>query len=182
MYNVIDQEELKKLMSDGWSWHGGGGMLEEPNTYILVDEDGNEYTAVVSDEPVNLDATANDIRIGTTAATNTGVTEGTKVIPSYIVVEGFCEVASGAEMKIKMYSEMCHYTKLQAMVCDYNDTVINSVSTNKVVIESKVYNVNSTEALSEVAVDSENLAIDLSIINESDKTVLIRYFTYKEVY
>lgn len=46
-------------------------------TYILVDENGNEVPAVYMGADTILTATANDIRLGTTAITDEGVTEGT---------------------------------------------------------------------------------------------------------
>lgn len=55
----------------------GGGIIEiAPDTIILIDEDGNEVAAHLTDSEVELTATANDIRLGTTAITNDGVTHG----------------------------------------------------------------------------------------------------------
>lgn len=160
----------------------GYGSYQEPSVYILVDEDGNEYTAIPSDEEINLDATSNDIRIGKRAATNTGLTDGTKEIPCYVTEEGFAQIKPGEDMKIYFFTDKCHYTKLQAMVCDYNTKPSDSVAVNKASINSKVYAANSIEALSDVTVDDANLAIDLGLTNDSDNDVVIRYFTYKEVY
>ena len=47
--------------------------------YVLVDEEGNEYPAVVMDEEITLTASADDIRVGKTAITKDGVTVGTLV-------------------------------------------------------------------------------------------------------
>lgn len=152
------------------------------NTMILVDEEGNEYPATLVDEEVTLTATANDIRLGTTAVTESGVIEGEKDIPAYYTIEGFEKIPAGSALKIKLFSDSYEYTKLQAIVCAFGGTIDNSVSAEKVSINGKVYAVNSTVELAEVAVDSENRAIDLSLINESDNPVVIRFFTYKEVY
>lgn len=151
-------------------------------TYILVDEDGNEIPAVFVENETVFDATANDIRLGKIAASSEGVVEGTKEIPSYNTTEGFEYIPAGSDIKIRMFSDKCEYTKLQAMVCAFNTTTNDSVATEKVSIEGKVYEVNSTDAIAEVVVDVENQAIDLSIINESDNPVVVRFFTYKEVY
>lgn len=151
-------------------------------TYILIDENGNEFPAVFVENETVFTATANDIRLGTIAATADGVTEGTKDIPAYYVMEGSQKIDAGSTLKISLFSDMCEFTKLQALVCAYNTSSSDSVSTEKVSINGKVYAVNSTVELAEVAVDSENQAINLSIDNESSEPVLIRFFTYKEVY
>ena len=53
-----------------------GTETYDANTYILVDQDGNEIPAVLTEEEVELTATVNDIRIGTTAVTDDGVVTG----------------------------------------------------------------------------------------------------------
>lgn len=175
-------EEAKKALNRH-NGSGGGGTTEvDPTTIILVDEDGTEMTAVLTDKEVDLNATANDIRLGTVAVTDEGVTEGTKDIPAYYTFEGFRKISAGSALKINLYSDLCEYTKFQALVCAFNTNTNDSVSTEKVSIEGKVYEVNSTTALADVTVDSENQAIDLSLVNDSDKPVVIRFFTYKEVY
>lgn len=158
----------------------GGTGLER--TYILVDENGNEVVGVMSKNEVVFDATANDIRAGKVAASATGVVTGEKEIPAYYTIEGFEKVPAGSDLKIQLFSDSCEYTKFQAIICAAGDTIDASVSAEKVSINGKVYAVNSTVELAEVAVDSENQAIDLSLINESDNPVVIRFFTYKEVY
>lgn len=157
--------------------------VERPiNTFILVDDEGNETTAVVSEEEVILDATSNDIRLGKMAATVKGVTEGTKEIPTYNTEEGVVECLPGQTMRINFFSDQCEYTKLQALVCLFNTNRLDSVATTVVSINDKTYPVNSTEELSEVTVDSERQSIELNIANNNDKSVIIRYFTYKEEY
>lgn len=49
----------------------------EDNTYILVDEQGNELPVVLTEEKVDLTAEASDIRIGKTAVIDDGVVIGT---------------------------------------------------------------------------------------------------------
>ena len=56
----------------------GGSTPDSPgDVFILVDEAGNEATAVYVEEATVFDATANDIRAGKIAATESGVTVGT---------------------------------------------------------------------------------------------------------
>lgn len=174
-------EEAKKALE----YHSGrgGSMIEvSPNTIVLVDEEGTEVTAVLTDKEVDLNATANDIRLGTTAVTDDGVTVGTKDIPAYYTIEGYEYIPAGSDMVINLFSDSCEYTKLQVIICTYNTSFDDSVSATKVCINDKMYNVNSTSELTSVVVDSVNQAIDLSLTNDSGKPVLIRFFTYKEVY
>ena len=50
-----------------------------------------------------------------------------------------------------------------------------------IAINNEVYVVNSTEAIATVIKDGESRQIDLGITNDSDKSYVLRYFTYKEV-
>lgn len=150
-------------------------------TFVLVDKDGNEYPAVYVDSDVVFTATANDIRKGCTAVTAEGVIEGTKEIPSYNTSEGYKLIPSGETMKITGVTNY-EYTKLQALVCAFNSSISESVVTEKVCIDDKVYRVNSSELIAMVTIESENKAISLGITNDSGSPVLIRYFMYKEIY
>lgn len=163
--------------------HSGSGPSEETKTYILVDENGTEIPAVLVDEEVIFTATANDIREGAVAATGDGVTVGTKVIPSYNTTEAVMVVQPGKEMIIKTSDpDMYDYTELQVIVCKFNTNTSNSTASELVVINGKVYRMNDTEPVSSVIKNASDKTIDLGITNENDKPVLLRYFTYKEIY
>ena len=151
-----------------------------PATYILVDEDGNEVPAALVDEKVDLSATANDIRLGTTAVTAEGLTEGTKDIPAYHTTEGKIDILPGEAIEIHMYSDKCEYTKLQALICEFGGTLQDSVATVKVSIDGKVYEVNSFDPVASVTVDTDKQTINFGMHNESDAPLVVRYFTYKE--
>lgn len=56
-------------------------IVDNTVAYILVDENGNEVTAVMVEAETDLTATANDIRLGTTAVTVDGITEGKLIVP-----------------------------------------------------------------------------------------------------
>lgn len=149
---------------------------DDGETYILVDEFGNEIPAVLTDEEVDLTATANDIREGALAVTDDGVIVGEKEIPPYITTEGMVAVLAGKEFAIKSIRENALFTKLQALFCT------NSVVTDKVCINTKVYPVNTKDAISTVTVDTENQIIDFGIINDGTALYTIRYITYREEY
>ena len=54
-----------------------GGITSNGKTFILVDEDGNEIVGTVVEEITMFDATAEDIKIGKVAATDSGIVVGT---------------------------------------------------------------------------------------------------------
>lgn len=153
---------------------------EEPATYMLLTQDGQEIPAVVVSDETLFTATANDIRQGLVAATAEGVTTGTKDIPTYYTAEGVVVVPNGGQCKVK--HDLYDYTKFQGVVCGFNTSLTNSVSAEVVAIENGVYPVQSTEALASVTKDHDNTAVDLNIDNTSGTRCLIRYFMYKEEY
>lgn len=150
---------------------------EEIAAYVLVDESGNEYPAVLLAEGVELTATENDIRHGTIAVTDKGITTGEKVIPSYHTHQGYRLVEPGS--KIIHSGEDCDYTKMQAVVCDWNDDLSSSVAAEKVAIDNNMYAVQSIDTLSSITVTETS--IDFGIINDDENTKVLRFFYYKEI-
>lgn len=160
---------------------GGVTPLAETQTYILQDENGNEVPAVLVAEETIFTATANDIRLGTVAATAEGVTEGAKEIPPYYVTEGVRAVPAGSAFSITISEKDRHnYTKLQAIICQYSGSMAASVAADKVAINDNVYPVGSTEIVAAVTVDDATKTINLGITNEGATPCVIRFFTYKE--
>jgi hypothetical protein len=162
-------------------------MIEEvrsildATTFILVDQNGNEYPAVYVDSDTVCTATANDIRKGTVAVTPEGVIEGTKEIPAYYTAEGSLLILPGREFKLTGFKRY-EFTKLQVLICAFKTSASRSVVTEKVSINGKVYPVNSAEVLSEVTTDAETMSIILGVVNDSNVPYVMRYFTYKEEY
>lgn len=159
---------------------GGAGLAQ---TYILEDENGNEIVGVVSDEEVVLDATVNDVREGKTFASGFGVMTGEKEIPAYHTNQGSVLIPAGSEVKISSLDHLdtYAYTKLQAILCDFNTSISDSVSAIKVSIDGHVYDVRSADSLSEVTKNDSDKTIDFGIINETSNPQILRYFTYKEI-
>ena len=157
-----------------------GSYSQMGKTFILTDSDGNEITGVVVGQEQVFTAGDNDVRVGMVYASDGGVSTGTKDIPAYHTTEGYKLVPVGSEYKIII--QACEFTKLQVLICAFNTSTKDSVATEKVSINGKVYAVNSTEELSTVTVDSENITINLGIVNEDDAPCVMRYFTYKEEY
>lgn len=161
-------------------------MIEEvknilnATTFILVDDAGNEYPAAYLDSAVRVTAGPNDIRKGTTAITTDGLIIGEKEIPSYRAIEGCVKIKPGSAMNIPLFSDMCEYTVLQAIICAYNTRIDDSVAAKRVVIDSNVYEVNSIESLSVVSVDSDKQTIVLGVTNDSTENEVIHYMIIKE--
>lgn len=150
-------------------------------TFILVDQDGREYPAVWVESDTVCNATANDIRKGSVAITPEGVIEGTKEIPAYHTTEGYKLIPAGSELKVTGITHY-DYTKLQALICAFNSTIADSVSTEKVCVGDEIYPVNSTDVVSTVSIEADKKAISFGIVNDGESPVVIRYFTYKEIY
>lgn len=156
------------------------GETDDTATYILVDENGNEIAAVATDEIVEIDGEANDVREGVTVVTSEGITVGTKEIPSYHTSEGYRIVTVGSAFWIP--HERYAYTKFQAVICDFNSSLVKSVSAIKVALEDRVYDVQSTTPISSVFKDDTNARVDFGIINDTGNICIIRYIMYKEIY
>lgn len=160
-----------------------GGNPVTPKSYVFQTEDGQEFVGVLVDEETIFNATANDIRQGKIAVTDAGKIVGDKVIPAYHTSEGARLVPAGTAYYIPFFDNLNYYdyTKLQAMICLFNSTLSNSVSTEKVVINDNVYEVNSTSSISVITKNDAEKKIVLGINNESSNPHVLRYFTCKEI-
>ena len=108
-----------------------GRTPDNSQVYILEDENGVRVMAVLTDEEVDLTATPNDIRIGSTAVTDDGIVTGEKEIPSYNTREGYRIITKGSRFALYTPTHY-NYTKLQAIICPFNTSVIESVSAESV--------------------------------------------------
>jgi hypothetical protein len=157
---------------------GGSAPLK---TVILTDENGNEVTGVVTDSEVIFTATDNDVREGMVYASDSGVSTGTKDIPAYRTTQGFQAIPVGSSFSIPLskYNKY-DYTKLQCVIAPFNTTMSNSVATDKVSINDCVYVAGTVDKIADVTKNHNTKSIDLNITNTSEKSYIIRYFTYKE--
>lgn len=157
---------------------GGFGY---PKSFVITDDSGNELTAVVTDEEmVVFDATPADVRINKKFASENGIQTGENTI-TYRTIKGRELVPAGQTLSIMLDEHnMYNFTKIQCMIAPFNTNVKNSVAIDKVVIDDCVYNVGSTEKLSDVTKNSTTLSIDLNITNNTDDYCVIHYFTYRE--
>ena len=151
-------------------------------TIVLRDENGNEFVAVLVDEEVDFTATADDIREGKVAATDDGVTVGEKYIPTYLATHGNRLIMPGKSFSVKLPDyDLYDYSEFQSILCIYNKNMANSNNCDRVVINDNLYEVLSTESLSEIQLNHEDKTIEFGIVNETSSPYLIRYFTFKEV-
>ena len=155
-----------------------------PKSYIFVDEEGDEVAGSLVSQETVFDAVENDVREGKVFASELGVKTGTKVIPSYNTHEGVKIVTAGSKFEITTLTDMelFKFTKLQAIICDFNTSLSDSVSASKVSISGNVYEVKTVLPLAVVTANETTQSIDFGITNETNKPQILRYFTYKEIY
>ena len=123
-----------------------------------------------------------DIRDGKIAVTMSGIVEGTKNFPSYETTESKAVILPGMEYRIHLpLEDQYDYTSFQAIFCTYNTTEDDSVAAERVAIMDNVYNVGETSVFKPVTKDDESKTIYFGFSNETENSVVIRYFTYREV-
>ena len=158
-----------------------GSYSQIGKTFILQDENGNEITGIVVDNPVLFTAGDNDVRDGMIYASDHGVSVGTKDIPIYRTEAGYWGIVPGQKFTIPMSNyDLYDYTKLQCIIAPYNTSFANSVVADKVVIDDCVYEARSSVKLSDVIKNQNTKSIDLNITNDSDVNYIIRFFMYRE--
>ena len=154
--------------------------LENPDKVVyLFTPDGGEttvYAQLVGEEKVDLNATPNDIRIGTKAVTNSGVVDGDKDIPAY-----YCRYGSKlvfAESEIVIDIPEYDFKSLMISIASYNTKISDSISVNFVSVGTEMYEAKATTKLADITVDTTNERINVGI-TASEKSV-VRYFVIKE--
>lgn len=156
---------------------GGFGI---PKMVEIVDGNGNTLVGTVTDSAVVFDATREDVKVGKMFASNDGVQEGIDT-KTYRTTQASRAILPGESFSIPLEdNDMYNYTKFQAMIANFNITIDDSVSVNKIVFNDVVYDVNSTAKLSNVAKNTLTKSIDLNITNSTSDTYVIHYSTYKE--
>ena len=160
-----------------------GSYSQIGKTFVIQDENGNEVTAVITDQEQIFTATDNDVRAGVVYASDSGVSTGIKDIPAYETSAGSEVIDPGCAFSIPLSTKNRYdYTVFQCMISlvDFND-IGNSVNTKMISFNNGVFEVNSTNKLSDVSRNQETKSIDLNIINNTEDYYFIHYFTYKEM-
>jgi hypothetical protein len=157
-----------------------GSYSQIGKTFILEDENGNEMTGVITENAIVFDATAADIKIGKKAVTDDGVTEGTDT-KTYRTTHGTRLILPGETFSVLLDEyEAYDYTKFQAMISVFNTTEFNSVAIDKISLYDTVYDVGSSDKISDVTKNMESKCIDLNFTNDTNSTYIIHFNTYKE--
>ena len=153
---------------------------EEQVSYVLANADGTKkiYAQLSSKQPITLTATENDIRLGSTAITNGGYTEGSKEIPAYYSDTGTKIIQAGDEVILKLEKSRYNYTRIQVTLSKYNSSISNSVEVVSSSIDDSVYEAKSTIKLSDITIDDNTQSIIFGIT--ADEKSVLRYFTMKE--
>lgn len=153
--------------------------LENPDeiTYcVTLDGESKAYAQLHGEEEITLTATANDIRINTSAITDVGYTEGTKEIPSYYSSYGKKLVL--ADKTATITSHETDYSALMITIAPLSSTVDESVAINYVSVDDSVYEAVTGTKVSDITKDLDNEEINLGI-TVTEKSVL-RYFVVRE--
>lgn len=158
-----------------------GGVPSSPKTIKILTSTGQEIQAVLVDSEKLFTAEANDVREGKTFASDYGVGVGNRVIPAYHTTQGFVMVANEKPLIINGLQDNYDYTKLQAIVCLLNTNLNDSVAAEQISVGDKLYNVKSTEALSEISKNNNNKTIELGATNTFGRPCIIRFFMCREV-
>lgn len=151
---------------------------EEQISYVLATSDGTQraYSQLSSKTPITLTATADDIRLNTSAITDVGYTEGTKDIPAYHTQTGrkIIEANSGVSLTLHKYD----YTKLHVTLAKYNTSITDSVEVVASSVDDAVYEAKATTKLADITIDANTETINFGIT--ADVKSVLRYFIMKE--
>lgn len=153
---------------------------------FLITESGDIGGLMRKDADPSKILTANpneDIRQNKVAITASGKVTGTAIIPSYETSTGQVVVPVDGTLEIHLaLNDTYDYTELQCIVCEYDTDIDNSLLDTQKVIGDTLYTTGSKSIVSQVTKDSETKTIQLGITNNLEIPVVIRYFTYKELY
>lgn len=151
---------------------------EEQISYVLATSDGTQraYSQLSSKTPITLTATADDIRLNTSAITDVGYTEGSKDIPAYHTQAGKKIILPGTPITIT--ENIYDYTHIQVTIANYNTSISDSIEVVASTIEDSLYEARSATKLADISIDASTETINLGIT--ADVKSVLRYFIMKE--
>ena len=157
-----------------------GGASTLGKTLILEGEDGTQIVGVITEQESVFNAKPSDVRIGKKVVTDSGVIEGTNTL-TYRTRQSTRLIRPGDDYSIPLSDyNLYDFTKLQCIIVTKNTSLSDSFAAEKIVLDDGVYQVGSVEQISTVTKNIETKSIDLNLINDTDETKYIRYFTYKD--
>ena len=149
-------------------------------TLIIVDEEGNELTGVITDNVHVFDATPDDVKVGKKFASSDGVLEGVDT-KTYRVTFATYLIFPNENFSIPLQQyDAYDYTQFQAIISTFNTGVTDSTAATKISAYDGVYDVGSNIKISNVTKNSETKSVDLNIVNSTNDIYIIHYNTYKE--
>lgn len=152
------------------------GAFGFPKTYVLIDENGTEYTATYVESETIFTATDNDVREGFVYAGDSGVSTGSKTIPNYHTTYGYRFATAGSEVSISVPE--FDYSNLFVTITTYDSSVNESLLTTYVAIDNGMYAVGNVTKISDITIDTINEKINLGI-TVAEKSV-VRYLVTRE--
>ena len=155
------------------SIHGNAvGGTAPIKTLIMVDDDGNELTGVITGSEVIFDATPADVRMGKTFAGNDGIQVG-----EMVVSQSYGSVMLPANSEAVIVTPEYEYSYLMVTICRYDTNEAQSVVPMYVSVGNAMYDASSGTKLSDIAVDVDSEQINLGItVNEE---AVLRYCVVK---
>ena len=157
-----------------------GSYSQIGKTFTIVDENGAELIGVITDVEQVFNATPEDVKAGKVFAYDGGVGIGTDT-RTYRTTHSTHLVSPGSAFSIPLEEyDAYNYTKFQAMIAEYNTNEANSTTVSKVVLNDCVYNVNDGTKVADVTKNHLNKSVDFNITNDTNKTYIIYYSTYKD--
>ena len=155
---------------------GGGAPVK---TITLVNENGEEITAVVIGKDFVFDATAEDVKEGKTFASDLGVDVGVNE-HMYNAQHGTCLIYPGDAFTVPLgENDEYDYAAFQAIVTMLDMSSENIMFTDKIVLNNVVYSVASGEKVSDVTKNHAKKSVDFNIVNDTGSVYVIHYITYK---
>lgn len=186
---IIDKKDLMRIADTVRLKQGHENLLSlfdifaslEDNLYLIVDEAGNELYGTFVNQQTLTNATANDIRIGKTAVTESGIVTGENTI-TYRTSEGSEIVLPGHEFKLSSLADynQYNYTKLQCIIAKYASKASDRMAAEKIILNNNMYNVGSSVAVSTITKNLETKTINCNITNDTSDIYIIYFFTYCE--
>lgn len=147
---------------------------------VIQDVDGTELFGVVTGDEIVFTATKDDVKVGKTFVSSEGIQAGEDT-RTYRTLHACCCILPNEKFSIPLEKyDQYDYTKFQAVISAFNTELSDSLAVEKTVLFDGVYDVNSSNKISDVTKNTDAKSIDLNITNNSDKTFIINYNTYKE--
>lgn len=156
-----------------------GGASGLGKTFIFEDEEGNNFTGVVSEKLQIFNAKPSDVKLGKVFASDGGIRVGESTKTYRVRFESYL-IFPGEEFSIPLeHHDAYDCTKFYATISVFNTTEFDSTSVEKIVICDSVCDVGSINKLSDISRNATTKSIDLHLTNDTNNIYIINYSMYK---